>query len=185
VADLQQSNVRLSLPRGWEGAIVGRARIDAPAGSVGAAALGAASVDGTDTGAAATAGIPQLAAAAGAEPLATLHVANFPLPPARGDYGSGAVEAMPFDGVFVALLEFAPDSRSSVLFSHEGVPLPLDPAAFSPRQLQRPQRSQAGLQLFFTANGRPFCLYVVIGDLNQRAGLVAQANALLAGLDIG
>jgi hypothetical protein len=116
--------------------------------------------------------------------LATLHAANFPLPPARGDYGSGAVEAMPFDGVFVALLEFAPDSRDTALFGHEGVPLPLDPAAFSPRQLQRPQRSQAGLQQFFTSAGRPFCLYVVIGDLNQRAALVAQANELLADLDI-
>jgi hypothetical protein len=185
MAELSQSNVRLSLPHGWEGAIVDRqpltpewaGGVTSP-GMAGAPspALAAASAD-----AAAAAGS---APSAGA-PLATVHAANFPLPPARGDYGSGAVEAMPFDGVFVALLEFAPDSRDTALFGHEGLPIPLDPAAFSPRQLQRPQRSQAGLQLFFTSAGRPFCLYVVIGDLNQRAALVARANDLLAGLAIG
>jgi hypothetical protein len=177
MADLDRSNVRLSLPRGWEGEIVDR-RATAPLPLAGAT-TGAASSDGSGSSA------TQFAPAAGPRTLATVHVANFPLPPARGDYGSGAVEAMGFDGVFIALLEFAPDSLSSALFSHEGVPRPLDPALFSPRQLQRPQRNQAGLQTFFTATGRPFCLYVVIGNYLQREGLVAQANALLDGLQIG
>jgi hypothetical protein len=173
MADLSQSNIRLSLPRGWEGEIVERrpAAQLLPAAGLGSEAAGTLGA--------------QLAAAAGPASLATVHVANFPLPPARGDYGSGAVEAMGNDGVFIALLEFAPDSMSTVLFSHEGAPRPLDPAAFSPRQLQRPQRNQAGLQTFFTAGGRPFCLYVVIGNYLQRDALVAQANALLDGLQIG
>lgn len=172
MADLNRSNIQLSLPRGWEGEIVERLPATHPLPET---ATGTA-VPGT-LGA-------QLAAAAGPATLATVHVANFPLPPARGDYGSGAVEAMGDDGVFVALLEFAPDSMSTALFSHQGVPRPLDPAAFSPRQLQRPQRNQAGLQTFFTSGGRPFCLYVVIGNHLQRDTLVAQANALLDGLQI-
>jgi hypothetical protein len=92
---------------------------------------------------------------------------------------------MPPDGVFVSLLEFAPDSAATTLFAQEGLVLPLDPAAFSPRQLQRPQRAQAGLQTFFTVGGRPFCLYVVIGNLAQREALVAEANRLLSGLQFG
>ena len=34
-----------------------------------------------------------------------MHMANFPLPAERGDYGGGAVEMMGRGGVFVALLE--------------------------------------------------------------------------------
>jgi hypothetical protein len=162
MAELSSSGVRVALPAGWEGVIHERAQVQRE-----------------------TDGNGQLSVAAAAPGLATLHAANFPLPPVRGDYGSGAVELMPPDGVFVALLEFGPDSRGTALFGHEGLPLPLDPAAFSPRQLQRPQGAQSGLQTFCTIGGRPFCVYVVIGNYQAKGPLVQKANELLAGLQVG
>jgi hypothetical protein len=161
MSELSHAGVRVALPQGWEGEILERAQLNRA----------------TDVGG-------QLSVAAAAPPLATLHAANFALPSERGDYGSGAVEVMPADGVFVALLEFGPESRGTALFTQEGLPLPLDPAAFSPRQLQRPQGAQSGLQTFCTIGARPFCVYVVIGNYLERAGLVAQADALLAGLQV-
>ena len=162
MADLDRRNVRVGLPQGWEGEILERPQMEReidPDGS--------------------------LTVASAAPSLVTLHAANFALPPVRGDYGSGAVEVMPADGVFVALLEFGPESAGTALFALEGLPLPLDPAAFTPRQLQRPQAGQSGLQTFCTIGGRPFCVYVVIGNYLEAAPLVAKADALLAGLQVG
>ena len=104
-----------------------------------------------------------LSVAAAAPPLVTLHAANFALPPVRGDYGSGAVEVMPTNGVFVALLEFSPDSVGSALFAQEGLPLPLEPAAFSPRSSSDPGRGSRPADVLHVG-GRPFCVYVVIGN---------------------
>ena len=116
--------------------------------------------------------------------LVTLHAATFPLPPGRGDYGSGAVEIMSTTDVFVALLEFDAASVGTALFAQSGLTLPLDPESFSTQQLQRPQRGQGGLQVFFSEAGRAFCAYVVIGSWAQRATLVPLASQLLAGLRV-
>jgi hypothetical protein len=161
MADLDHGGVRVGLPQGWEGEILERPQVQRETDPNGS-----------------------LSVAESAPPLVTLHAANFALPPARGDYGSGAVETMPADGVFVALLEFGPDSVGTALFAQAGLPLPLDPAAFSPRQLQRPQAAQSGLQTFCTLSGRPFCVYVVIGNYLEVASLVAQATTILAGLHV-
>jgi hypothetical protein len=50
--------------------------------------------------------------------------------------------------------------------------------------LQRPQGAQSGLQTFCTLAGRPFCVYVVIGNYLERARLVAAADALLDSLQV-
>jgi hypothetical protein len=42
------------------------------------------------------------------------------------------------------------------------MPLPLELAHFHPRTLQVGRQGQAGVQRFFTAAGRPFCLYAVV-----------------------
>ncbi|RPI20413.1 MAG: hypothetical protein EHM57_08090 [Actinobacteria bacterium] len=115
---------------------------------------------------------------------AVFHAANFPLPPERGDFGSGAVEIMRSHEVLVILFEHGPESVGTTLFSYEGIPIPLDAADFSPDMMQRALVGQAGAQKFFTVNGRAFCLYVVLGSYANRQALVATANALLATLDI-
>ena len=117
-------------------------------------------------------------------PLVVLHVANFSLPAERGDYGSGAVETMDRGGIFAALIEFDGASAASKLFAHEGFPTRLEPADFAPDQLHLSLPGQAGLQQFFHAGSRAFCLYAVIGSYSRRNLLVPELNRVLSGLRI-
>jgi len=109
-----------------------------------------------------------------------LHLANFPLPSERGDYGGGAVEMMGRGGVFVSLLEHPAEEGRTAMFSPEGVPWPLQASDFDPQQMQRTIGGQAGCQRFFTYNGRAFCLYVAIGSYASRSVLVREVNSALA-----
>ncbi len=145
------------LPRGWEGEIFTRG------------------------------GVPDQhrasAAVAGAPDPPCLHAANFALPAVRGDYGGGAVELMGAGELFVALLEFDAASATTALFAQQG-PGTLTEASFNPQRLQRTLPGQSGTQRFFTAAGRPFCLYVVLGAHADRSRLVPLANRFLGGLSI-
>jgi hypothetical protein len=89
-------------------------------------------------------------------PHPIVHLANFALPPGRGDFGTGAVENMGPAHVFVALLEYGRSELGSALFAHVGLPMPTA-GQFSPNGLQRRLAGQAGWQRFFTVNDRPFC----------------------------
>ena len=114
---------------------------------------------------------------------AVVHLASFPLPEERGDFGVGVTELMRSGDVFVTLFEYGPESLGTPLFSALGVPQ-LDVGMFSPRRLQRTLRGQIGSQLFFTENGRPFCLYVVVaGRIHLRTAL-ARVNAMLRALEL-
>jgi len=113
-----------------------------------------------------------------------LHAANFPLPARRGDFGSGAVELMGPDNLFLSLFEFSPDSLGQPLFASEGLPRQIDPDQFNPNALQRAIPGQAGYQRFFTEQGRPFCLYVVLGAYANRRILSLSLQQFLEGLDI-
>src|SRR3954468_4020834 len=112
-----------------------------------------------------------------------MHVASFPMPESRGDFGVGVTELMRSGDVFVTLFEYGPESVGTPLFASIGVPeLTVD--QFSLRRLQRTLSGQVGCQLFFTADNRPFCLYVVIaGRLHVRA-LVRELNDMLQKLDL-
>jgi hypothetical protein len=107
-----------------------------------------------------------------------LHLANFALPPGRGDYGSGAVEVMRPGHAFIALLEFGAAEAGSALFDARGMPRPRL-AEFAPNALQRALPGQLGSQTFFTERGRPFCLYVVLGGRAHAAGLIRQVHTVL------
>ena len=117
-------------------------------------------------------------------PLVVLHAANFSLPAERGDYGSGAVEAMDRNGIFAALVEFDSASAASALFSREGVPTRLAANDFAPDQLNIAVPGQSGVQQFFRVGSRPFCLYVVMGSHSRRGVLVPELNRVLSGLSI-
>lgn len=112
------------------------------------------------------------------------HFATFGLPAGRDDFGASAVELMHTEDAFVALLEYGPEEAGSALFATEGMPRKLDPRAFSPRQLQRTLRGQAGLQVFFSEHGRAFCLYVVLGDADDAHRLVRRVEQVLATVQI-
>ncbi len=112
------------------------------------------------------------------------HLATFPLPADRGDFGSGAVEHMRARDAFVALLEYGGEAADTPLFARRGMPRRLDPRRFHPRSLQRSIPGQAGLQEFFTDSGRPFCLYVVIGDADDAHLQAARIREVLAAVRI-
>lgn len=115
---------------------------------------------------------------------AVCHVGDFPLPPDRGDFGSGAVEIMRANEVLIVLFEYNPDSAGTTLFERQGMPTSLAPDDFSPDTMQRPLPGQAGMQRFFSANGRAFCLYVVLGSYADREALVPRVNTILETIEI-
>jgi hypothetical protein len=112
-----------------------------------------------------------------------VHAATFPLPAARGDYGSGAVELMRPSDVLVVLLEQDREATQTRLFSRRGMPS-VRAGDFSPYALQRTLRGQSGVQYFFQTAGRAFCLYVVLGSHARRGRLAARADQLVASMSV-
>ncbi len=114
----------------------------------------------------------------GEQPGAVVHLANFPLPADRGDYGSGAVEVMGSADVFLALLEVGQECLGTALYSSVGLPR-VRADRFDVNGLQRRIAGQAGAQYFFTEQSRPLCLYVVLGSYRNAARLSAEVNKVL------
>ncbi|MCH7789270.1 MAG: hypothetical protein IH940_07485 [Acidobacteria bacterium] len=116
--------------------------------------------------------------------LPVLHLANFALPPRRGDYGSGAVEIMRRGGLLICLLEFDPVEAKSSLFAGKPIPRQLRQRDFSPDAMQRTLKGMSGTQFFGAEAGRALCLYVVLGSHARRAVLVPEVNKVLATLEV-
>lgn len=117
----------------------------------------------------------------GEHTYAVLHLANFALPARVEDYGGGAVEAMRRGDAFMSLLEFGPESVGTALFAAQGLPT-LTRDSFDPNLLQRGIPGQSGAQEFFTLGGRPYCLYVVLGEHLLRFRSVPMLNRVLRGV---
>jgi hypothetical protein len=114
-----------------------------------------------------------------------VHIANFPLPEKRGDYGSRAVEIMGDQDVLVILFEFEPGSAGEPMFAADGLPRPVRAADFDPNQMQRPLPGMAGMQRFFNVDGeRAFCVFAVIGSFAARRELAPVVDEVLAGITI-
>ena len=110
---------------------------------------------------------------------ATMHVASFPLPLSDGEFGDRSTALMPPGASFVALTEYVPGAGLEPgrgLFAPNRFPHRLDPTSFAASCLAHPRPGQAGMQHFFTAAGRPFCLYVVIAA--RRTGRREQLAAI-------
>jgi hypothetical protein len=116
-------------------------------------------------------------------PRTVMHVASFPMPEQRGDFGVGVTELMRSGDVFVTLFEYGPESLGQPLFEKKGIPR-LTRDLFGPKRLQRTLPGQIGCQLFFTAERRPFCLYVVVAGRLHLNRLLAQVNKMLDGLEL-
>jgi hypothetical protein len=112
-----------------------------------------------------------------------LHLANFPLPAGRGDFGTGAVEVMGPAHAFVSLLEYDREEAGRPLFAAAGRP-ELSLRDFAANALQRRLPGQLGCQKFFTEAGRPFCLYVVLGSRRHAAELLPEVQRVLANLEV-
>jgi hypothetical protein len=163
---LAAHGISLSLPDAWDGRIYGRPRLVAnpPESAL------LPGFDGIERG-----------------HLATLHAANFPLSGAEGEFAAAATTRMPAAGAFVALVEYQPDDRlvpGEGLFASREVPRGLAPDDFRPETLMVPRPGQVGLQRFFTAGVRPFCLYAVIGSRGAAARGATAISAVLGSLVI-
>lgn len=113
-----------------------------------------------------------------------LHVASFPLPRVRGDYGGGAVETMRPTDVFVALVEFDHQASRTPLFASLG-PDRFGPDDFDRATMHRPMPGHSGHQQFFhTRNGRAFSLYVALGSHRLRSAGAARAAAVVSTIRI-
>ena len=157
---IEAHGLRAELPPGWEGRIHRR--------------TADASAEARRGGGAAVAEVT----------APVLHMANFALPEARGDFGSGAVDLMGTGHLLVVLVEYGADSVGTALFPVVTRVPRLAARTFSAQALQRVQRGQAGAQRFFTLNGRAFCLYVVVGDQREAASQARAANDLTATVEV-
>jgi hypothetical protein len=166
VSRLEAYGLAVDPPSGWEGEIFQRPVVTA--------------TELRSAGVAVAADAP-----AGGVPTPIVHLANFPMPAQRGDYGGGAVELMGRGHVFAAVLAHDPAEASSPIFARQGVPWPLRAEDFDPNQMQRTFSGQSGCQRFFRVGERPFCLYVALGSHRMRALLVREVNAALATVDLG
>lgn len=107
-----------------------------------------------------------------------LHACTRPLPADRGDFGTGAVDVLGPDDIFVALVDYGPDVADQGLFERQGMPK-LAPSQFAPNATQRPLPGQSAAQHFFSSGGRAFCLFTVLGSHARRMALVPRAAALV------
>lgn len=119
----------------------------------------------------------------GAQRHSVTHLANFPLPAVRGEYGSGAVDVMSNGDALIVLLEFGPESAGTALFGNARPPF-LRASDFSRDTLQQRVEGHGGCQRFFTEAGRAFCLYVVVGDYIDRVDVLESINAVLSRMSI-
>lgn len=120
----------------------------------------------------------------GAREPTVVHIGTFPLPPNGASFGGDSVESMRSTDVLIVLFEYGPEVAGTAPFAFSGIPAPLNHRQFDRNALQHGVPGQSGLQHFFTVNGRPFCLYVVLGSHIDRADLVPKVNQVLTTLEI-
>src|SRR5205085_11930406 len=118
-------------------------------------------------------------------PAPARYRADSRLPASEGDIGSGATARMPLGGALLVVKEYRGDHRlvpGTGLFASRSIPLPLHPGHFHPRSLQVGRAGQAGFQHFFTAAGRPFCIYAVVKSPSATATIASGAHGQVAQL---
>jgi hypothetical protein len=162
VTRLQRAGIDIDLPQTWEGRIFTRGPGVVPSGP-------ASRTSSTDE---APASLP------------ILHAANFALPVEVGDFGGGAVELMNSSHIFLAVVDYGSESAGTPLFAARTVPRRLTVNDFRADTLQRTLAGQSGTQRFFTAAGRGFCLYVVLGTHLLRGRLIPILNGVIGTLAI-
>ena len=120
--------------------------------------------------------------------IATLHAGNFALALHDGEFGDHSTALMPAVASFVALTEYRAGAGLEPrrgLFAPKRIPRRLDPSRFAATGLAHPREGQTGMQHFFTASGRPFCLYVVIaGGRASRRRQLSEVDLVLGQLRI-
>ncbi len=116
----------------------------------------------------------------------TLHVASFALPAADGEFGTRATDKMPQDALFLTLTEYRTgggvEPGHGLFAGHP--PRSLTEESLSSRALLRALPGQRGVQHFFSASGRAFCLFVVVSGTARTNAHLAAASGLLRSLHV-
>jgi hypothetical protein len=112
-----------------------------------------------------------------------LHACTRVMPAERGDFGSGVVDLLGPDDVFIALVDYGTEVADQGLFEKQGLPR-LAPSQFGPNRMQRPLPGMSASQHFFSSGGRAFCLFTVLGSHARRMAAVPRAAALVNTLRI-
>lgn len=112
-----------------------------------------------------------------------LHACTIDMPTNRGDFGSGVVDLLDSEDVFISLVEFGSEVADQGLFADQGVPR-LAPSQFDPNRLQRPLPGRSASQHFFSVGGRAFCLFTVIGSHSRRMATVPRAAEVVRSLHV-
>lgn len=112
-----------------------------------------------------------------------LHACTRGMPTVRGDFGTGVVDLLGPDDIFVALVDYGTEVADQGLFEKQGMPR-LAPSQFGPNRLQRPLPGLSASQHFFSSGGRAFCLFTVLGSHARRMASVPRAVALVSSLQI-
>jgi hypothetical protein len=128
--------------------------------------------------------VPGPAAPMGEITMPVVQVATVPLPADIADYGSDVVTDLGPTDALIVLKEFDATNVGQALFARQGLPRSLDPDAFNPNMLQRTIDGQAGVQIFFTAENRAFCVYVVVGSFERRSEVMSGINNVLASISL-
>ena len=120
--------------------------------------------------------------------VATLHAGSFQLALDDGEFGDASTGSMPEVGTFLAVTEYTAGdglNPGEGLFAPRKIPLPLDPTSFGERRLAHRRPGQVGTQHFFTASGRPLCMYAVIaGPRSARRGQLLTLDRVLRSLQV-
>lgn len=95
----------------------------------------------------------------------------------QGDFGGGLVENLGSFDVFLTLLEIDPGNELAL--ANPGFVRTLAPEAFAGNRLRRLILGQGGYEGFFTESSRAFCLYVVVGSIDNLGGFLGPINDLL------
>ncbi len=112
-----------------------------------------------------------------------IRLANFPLPLTKDTYAEDVADALQRGQVVASLVEFDPALADRGLYAPQGVP-DLHADDLDPRAVQRPHPGRAGLQRFFSVNGRAFSLYVIAREGPGMPGALGELAASLRSLTV-
>jgi hypothetical protein len=113
-----------------------------------------------------------------ADRFPVVRLANFPLRRSTCTYAEDLIEELRPGHVLASLVEFSPRLADRGLYAERGVPrLRMDD--LNRRALQWHLPGRLGVQRFFSARGRAFCLYAIVREGPGLRSAIADLNAQL------
>jgi hypothetical protein len=116
-----------------------------------------------------------------AENHPVVRLANFALPLTKDTYAEDVADGLRPGRVVASLAEFSPALADRGLYGPQGVPA-LGAADLDPRAVQRQATGRAGVQRFFSEQGRAFSLYVIARSGSGLDRAMGELATLLEGL---